>query len=212
MTAGLDRRGDRRQVLGAMLTARLTGFGWRASAVIGTLMNTRGLTELIVLNIALEKGVISEALFASLVIMALVTTFMAGPILRLLDPRNEFGAPLERRARRGAPRIGDRVPRLSSPRRSILLAPQSEAGLAQLLPWPSPLRARTPQRELILPAWCRRRVVPQRASGAACRPRTGCFAKRRARSRRRATSWSRVGLPLAPSPSSPRIRVPISAI
>ena len=44
---------------GAAIAARLTGFDWRASAVIGTLMNTRGLTELIVLNLALEKGVIS---------------------------------------------------------------------------------------------------------------------------------------------------------
>ena len=78
-----------------MLAARVTGLGWRDSAVLGTLMNTRGLTELIVLNLALEKGVISEALFAVLVIMALVTTFMAGPLLKLLDPRNEFGAPVE---------------------------------------------------------------------------------------------------------------------
>ena len=80
---------------GAALAARITGFGWRDSAVIGTLMNTRGLTELIVLNLALEKGVISDALFAMLVIMALVTTLMAGPLLRLLDPRNELGAPVE---------------------------------------------------------------------------------------------------------------------
>lgn len=58
-------------------------------------MNTRGLTELIVLNLALEKGVMSEALFAALVIMALVTTFMTGPLLRLFDPRNEFGASVE---------------------------------------------------------------------------------------------------------------------
>ena len=62
-----------------MIAARITGFDWRSSAVIGALMNTRGLTELIVLNLALEAGVISEALFAALVIMALVTTFMAGP-------------------------------------------------------------------------------------------------------------------------------------
>jgi Kef-type K+ transport system membrane component KefB len=80
---------------GALIAAKITGWNWRASAVIGTLMNTRGLTELIVLNLALEKGVISEALFAMLVIMALVTTFMAGPLLALLDPKNEFGAPLE---------------------------------------------------------------------------------------------------------------------
>ena len=50
-------------------------------------MNTRGLTELIVLNIGLDLGVISHALFTMLVVMALVTTFMAGPILRLIDPR-----------------------------------------------------------------------------------------------------------------------------
>ena len=58
-------------------------------------MNTRGLTELIVLNLALELGVISEALFAMLVLMAIVTTFMAGPALKLLDPNNELGAPVE---------------------------------------------------------------------------------------------------------------------
>ncbi len=80
---------------GAAIAARLTGFDWRASAVIGTLMNTRGLTELIVLNLALEKGVISDALFAVLVLMALVTTFMAGPLLNLLDPKNSYGAPVE---------------------------------------------------------------------------------------------------------------------
>jgi Kef-type K+ transport system membrane component KefB len=55
-------------------------------------MNTRGLTELIALNIALDLGVISEALFTALVLMALVTTFMAGPLLNLLDPRNELGS------------------------------------------------------------------------------------------------------------------------
>lgn len=70
----------------ATIAARFAGFGWRSSAVVGTLMNTRGLTELIVLNLALEAGVISEALFTALVLMALVTTFMAGPLLRLLDP------------------------------------------------------------------------------------------------------------------------------
>lgn len=83
---------------GCMIAARASGIGWRESAVIGSLMNARGLTELIVLNLALEKGVISEALFASLVIMALVTTFMTGPLLTLLDPRNEFGEPVKERS------------------------------------------------------------------------------------------------------------------
>jgi Kef-type K+ transport system membrane component KefB len=79
------------KLAGTMVAARLTGFSWRGSAVIGTLMNTRGLTELILLNLAFELGVISETLFTSLVLMALVTTFMAGPLLRMLDPRNVFG-------------------------------------------------------------------------------------------------------------------------
>jgi Kef-type K+ transport system membrane component KefB len=72
---------------GAMIAARVSGMSWRRSAVLGTLMNTRGLTELIALNLALDLGVISEALFTSLVLMALVTTFMAGPLLNLLDRR-----------------------------------------------------------------------------------------------------------------------------
>lgn len=76
--------------LGAMFAARISGFDWRGSAVMGTLMNTRGLTELIVLNIALAAGVISQALFAALVLMALITTFMAGPLLRLFDPDNSL--------------------------------------------------------------------------------------------------------------------------
>src|SRR6266511_5788644 len=76
---------------GAMCAARLTGFSVRDSSVIGALMNTRGLTELIVLNIGLELGVITPALFTMLVIMALVTTFMTGPALRLLDPRGVLG-------------------------------------------------------------------------------------------------------------------------
>ena len=78
---------------GAMIGARVSGISWRTSAVMGTLMNTRGLTELIALNIALDIGVISEALFTALVLMALVTTFMAGPLLNLLDPRNTLGSP-----------------------------------------------------------------------------------------------------------------------
>ena len=70
---------------GAMIAARVSGMTWRRSAILGTLMNTRGLTELIALNLALDLGVISEALFTCLVLMALVTTFMAGPLLNLLD-------------------------------------------------------------------------------------------------------------------------------
>jgi Kef-type K+ transport system membrane component KefB len=74
---------------GAMLAARLTGQSWRDAAALGALMNTRGLMELIVLNIGLDLGVISPTLFAMMVIMALVTTAMTSPLVARLAPRPE---------------------------------------------------------------------------------------------------------------------------
>jgi Kef-type K+ transport system membrane component KefB len=69
---------------GTLVAARLTGAGWREAAALGVLMNTRGLMELVVLNIGLDLGVISPALFAMMVLMAVVTTLMTAPVLRLL--------------------------------------------------------------------------------------------------------------------------------
>ena len=69
---------------GTIAAARLTGLDWRLSSSLGILMNTRRLMELIVLNIGLELGVISEKLFAMMVIMALVTTLATTPILHFL--------------------------------------------------------------------------------------------------------------------------------
>ena len=69
---------------GSFVAARLTGLGWRDSSALGVLMNTRGLMELIVLNIGLELRVLSPTLFAMLVLMALVTTFMTTPVLHLI--------------------------------------------------------------------------------------------------------------------------------
>jgi Kef-type K+ transport system membrane component KefB len=66
---------------GSVIAARLSGLSWRSSAALGILMNTRGLVELIVLNIGLDLGVISPTLFAMLVLMALVTTFATSPVL-----------------------------------------------------------------------------------------------------------------------------------
>ena len=71
---------------GTLAAARLTGLGWRESAALGTLMNTRGLMELIVLNIGLDLGVISPTLFAMMVVMALVTTAATAPVLHWLIP------------------------------------------------------------------------------------------------------------------------------
>jgi Kef-type K+ transport system membrane component KefB len=72
---------------GSAIAARITGLNWRDSSALGVLMNTRGLMELIVLNIGLEMNVISPTLFAMLVIMALITTFATTPILHLITRR-----------------------------------------------------------------------------------------------------------------------------
>ena len=69
---------------GSYLAARLTGIKPNSAACIGVLMNTRGLMELVVLNIGLDLGILSPTLFAMLVIMALVTTFATTPVLHWL--------------------------------------------------------------------------------------------------------------------------------
>ena len=71
---------------GTVVAARLTGLDWRNTMALGTLMNTRGLMELIVLNIGLDLQVISPVLFAMMVIMALTTTMITAPVLRWLIP------------------------------------------------------------------------------------------------------------------------------
>jgi Kef-type K+ transport system membrane component KefB len=66
---------------GTFAAARVMGFGGRDAAALGVLMNTRGLMELIVLNVGLERGILSPTLFAMLVLMAVVTTFATTPLL-----------------------------------------------------------------------------------------------------------------------------------
>ena len=73
---------------GSMFMARWTGMNWRDSFSLGVLMNTRGLVELIVLSIGYDLGILSARTFAMMVLMALVTTFMTGPLLSLV----KFGA------------------------------------------------------------------------------------------------------------------------
>jgi Kef-type K+ transport system membrane component KefB len=70
---------------GSMLAARMTGINWVDSFALGTLMNTRGLVELIALNIGYDLGILSPPIFTMLVLMALVTTGMTGPLLGLSD-------------------------------------------------------------------------------------------------------------------------------
>ncbi|HYJ07381.1 MAG TPA: cation:proton antiporter [Polyangiaceae bacterium] len=67
---------------GSAVAARITGMNWRESNAIGVLMNTRGLMELVVLNVGMDLGVITPTVFTIMVVMALVTTFATTPILR----------------------------------------------------------------------------------------------------------------------------------
>lgn len=70
---------------GSTLAAKIVGQNWRDSLSIGALMNTRGLMELIVLNIGYDLGILSPKIFTMLVLMALITTFMTGPALDLIN-------------------------------------------------------------------------------------------------------------------------------
>lgn len=76
---------------GTLAAARLTGLSWRDGSALGILMNTRGLMELVVLNIGLDLGMISPTLFAMMVLMAVITTMMTTPLLSLLGTSRRAG-------------------------------------------------------------------------------------------------------------------------
>ena len=80
------------KLAGSMIAARATGLPWRESAALGVLLNTRGLMELVLLNVGLDLGVISHEIFSIMVIMALVTTFMTAPLLHWLYPAARWKA------------------------------------------------------------------------------------------------------------------------
>jgi Kef-type K+ transport system membrane component KefB len=81
------------KVIPVFLAARLAGFNNHESALLGSLMNTRALMELIVLNIGYDMGVIPQKVFTMLVIMAVATTIMTGPLLKALLPRAGYAIP-----------------------------------------------------------------------------------------------------------------------
>ncbi|HEY1765213.1 MAG TPA: cation:proton antiporter [Opitutaceae bacterium] len=76
-----------------MATARLEGMGWRESMSFGALMNSRGLMELIALNVGYDLGIVSPSLFVMLVLMGLIATFLTGPLLDLIESRGEPAVP-----------------------------------------------------------------------------------------------------------------------
>lgn len=79
------------KLAGSAIAAKAVGESWNRSLQVGTLMNCRGLTELVVLNIGLDLGVLSPTLFTMMVIMALVSTAMAAPIVTWLTRREKRG-------------------------------------------------------------------------------------------------------------------------
>lgn len=112
---------------GSAVAARLTGLSWRDASALGILMNTRGLVELIVLNIGFDFGIISPALFAMLVLMALVTTVATTPILHLIGSRE-----LTDDSRTGA-EPSRAAPRHSTDKRPVLAAISDPRALESLL-------------------------------------------------------------------------------
>ena len=89
------------------VAARATGIANREALGIGTLMNARGLMELIIINIGLQRGIISEGLFATLVIMAVVTTLMASPLFeRLVGSGTQQPLPEPAAEEAGEPTLG----------------------------------------------------------------------------------------------------------
>jgi Kef-type K+ transport system membrane component KefB len=90
---------------GVALAGRFYGMSWRQSGLLGVLMNTRGLMELIILNIGLTFGVLSRSLFTMMVVMALATTFMTTPFMRLLYSPQRQKRELDEAAREDAAKV-----------------------------------------------------------------------------------------------------------
>lgn len=108
--------------IGAYAGARLNRVGRRQSGAIATLMNTRGLTEIVILTVGLQLGILDGQLFSMMVVMALVTTMMAGPLLAWIYPRRLAAADLARAQKAGlAGAAGFRV---------LVLAPDGPAAAA----------------------------------------------------------------------------------
>lgn len=77
---------------GATIASRAAGLPWRMALALGALMNTRGLMELVILNVGFELGVINQTVFSMMVIMALVTTFLTTPLVEMIHPTRSMAA------------------------------------------------------------------------------------------------------------------------
>ena len=77
--------------VGSAITARVIGETWRDAVLLGSLLNMRGLTELVILTVGLSAGIISPTLYTVMVVMAIVTTVMAAPVIMRLKDRGAAG-------------------------------------------------------------------------------------------------------------------------
>ncbi|MEH2422767.1 MAG: cation:proton antiporter [Nostoc sp.] len=122
--------------VGTYVAARVSGISKREASALGWLMNTRGLTELIVLNIGLELGVISPLIFTMLVIMALVTTFMTSPLLEWTYPKKLIRLDIMKPQLEAETGIDTSAVSEASPRAYRILVPvanpSTQKGLVQL--------------------------------------------------------------------------------
>ena len=87
VTAALGKVG------GCGVAARLNGLSWRESLSVGWSMNTKGLVEIIILNIGLDNGIITPQIFAIMVLFAIATTVLTSPLIDLLYPTVEYEIP-----------------------------------------------------------------------------------------------------------------------
>jgi len=85
------------KIVGGSIGARIAGEPWKPALAIGSLMNARGLMELIVMKVGLDAGLISRSLFTMLLLMAIITTVMTGPLLSLFTPRYQTQQPSSRK-------------------------------------------------------------------------------------------------------------------
>lgn len=140
---------------GATVAAKFTGSDWHQASTIGVLMNTRGLTELIVLIVGRQANVISTELFSALVIMAIVTTLMTGPLVRWLQGR-QSGAPtdaeMDEAQAEGAPlaTVSTGAVPLAPKARPVLVAAQDTRNVDALLAVAEPLARAGGGRPLVL--------------------------------------------------------------
>ena len=77
------------KLAGSAIAARVAGIPWRNALAIGVLLNTRGLMQLVILNLGFELGVINQALFSMMVVMAIVTTLLTTPLMEWINPVRE---------------------------------------------------------------------------------------------------------------------------